>query len=257
MLKEKRRKTIISILNQEGSVTTSDLCERFNTTRQTIHKDLEELQSQGKLKKVYGGAVSTSKFQEAPVGNRKIQNKDEKNRIGQAAASHVSDNDTIFLDASTTVAAMIPYLDQLNNLTVITYSIEIAYQLALLEKFNIHLIGGKVRSKDLACYNQNSFEQLENIFVDRSFFGTGGVSITAGFTDFHFSDSNIRRIMIENSNETFILFDRSKLDTITISKFADLNDIDHLISYNVTQTDFLVYCQQNHIDYLDARTSKF
>lgn len=253
MLKEDRHKNILNLLKMNGSVTTADLCERYKITRQTIHNDLEELNHKGKLKKVYGGAISASKSQEPSIEKRRIYNKEIKNKIRQVASSFVQENDTIFLDASTTVDTMIPYLGQFKQLTIITHSIGIAYQLGNYDRFKIHMIGGLVRPQDLICTGYSTVNQLKDIYVDKAFFGMGGVSIQSGFTDYHFTDSDVRKVIIKNSTESYALFDTSKVETVTIAKFADIHEIDTLISSKVEIKDFLIDIKNQGLHYIDAQ----
>lgn len=253
MLKEKRHKQIIDIIQQKGSVQTAELGKIFQTTRQTIHNDLDVLSQEGKLKKVYGGAVRISKSDEPPIATRRVQNRTDKNIIGSVAAEFVNEKDTIFLDVSTTVNAMIPYLKDFNQLTIITNSIEVAYLLGRQPQFEVVMIGGQVRAQDLACGGNQAVETLKDIYVDKSFFGTGGVSINAGFTDYHFTDSQIRKVMIKNALQSFVLFDASKIEAITISKFADFDDIDKLISYQIKNQAFLDFVSKEQIDFIDAK----
>lgn len=253
MLKENRHKKIIELINQDGTVQTADLCKKFQTTRQTIHNDLETLSQNGKLKKVYGGAMRVSKSEEPAMKIRQVYNQQEKDIIGRVATTFINEKDTIFLDVSTTVNAMLPYIKEFNDLTIITNSIEAAYALSTQTLFEIIMIGGHVRSNDLACGGNMSIQALENIFVDKSFFGTGGVSMTAGLTDYHFTDSDVRKVMINHSIQSFVLFDTSKIETITISKFADFSDIDKLISYHVKNKDWLEFISNEETHFIDAK----
>jgi DeoR/GlpR family transcriptional regulator of sugar metabolism len=253
LFKEDRQNKIIELVNQRGSVKTSELCDLFSTTRQTIHHDLELLDKEDKLKKVYGGAVRISRAEEPSIDTRRIQYQIEKNIIGRIASTFVDEKDTIFIDVSTTVHAMLPYLKDLNRLTIITNSIEAAYVLGSQPRFDIYMIGGHVRMQDLACDGNDSLEALQDIYVDKSFFGAGGISTTAGLTDYHFTDSEIRKIMIKNSSQSFVLFDASKIESITISKFADFEEIDRLISYNVWHKDFLQFLSKKDIHFIDAK----
>lgn len=252
MLKENRQYKILELVNKNGSVRTSELTELFQTTRQTIHNDLEVLSGDGKLKKVYGGAVRVSKSEEPSIESRRISNLHEKNRIGYAASRFVMENDTVFLDVSTTVNEMLPYLYTFNHLTIVTNSIEAAYLISSNTNFDILMIGGRVRNKDYATEGNLVVDTLENIFVDKSFFGAGGVSIETGITDYHFTDSQLRRRLIENSSEVYVLFDSSKMNIVTISKYADLQDIHKLITYDIQDHDFLRYLIEQNISYIDA-----
>lgn len=253
MLKDNRRQKIVELVNQNGSIKTSELTKLFKTTRQTIHNDLDMLTQKGLLKKVYGGAVRTSKSEEPSTEKRKVTYPTEKKHIGYAATQFINEKDTIFLDVSTTVNEMIPFLTSFKDLTIITNSIESAYLLSKHTNFHLIMIGGHVRNKDYATGGISALNELRNIFVDKSFFGAGGISTMAGLTDYHFTDSDIRKVLLKNSSEIYVLFDASKINSVTISKYANLTDIDKLISYDVKDTSFLEYLKENEISFVDAK----
>ncbi|MGP6147541.1 DeoR/GlpR family DNA-binding transcription regulator [Jeotgalibaca sp. A122] len=255
MLKEERQEMILDYIKLYGSVKTAELTKSFNTTRQTIHNDLDILSEKGKLKRVHGGAVRISKSEEPSIEARRNSNLTDKTIIGQVAASFVNERDTIFLDVSTTVNEMIPHLLAYEHLTIVTYSLEAAYLLSKQTTFDIIMIGGRMRNRDLATEGTQTLQSLRNIFVDKCFLGAGGVSMVAGITDYHFSDSEIRKIMIQNATEAYILFDSSKINTITISKYVDFDTVHQLISYDIRDTDFLNFLNENQIPFIDAKNN--
>lgn len=253
MFKEQRQSMIRRLVDKNGSVKTRELCEIFNISRQTIRSDIDLLDYEGKVKKVYGGAIKISKTEEPSADDRKAKFRDEKKAIGKAASKYVKEGDTIFLDVSTTVNHMVPYLQGFKSLYVITNSIESAYLLKSNPNIRIFMVGGEVRVRDLACGGAQTIETLKDIYVDKSFFGLGGVSIQAGFTDYHITDSEVRRTVIQNSSQTFALFDKSKVNIVKIAKFADIDDIDLLISYNITDENFLEHLNDIGTKYIDAK----
>lgn len=253
MLKEKRLQRILELVNQNGSVKIADLTQIFQTTRQTIYNDLDILSENGKLKKVYGGAVRISKSEEPSIETRRDSKRFEKSMIGKCAVNLIHERDTIFLDVSTTVNEMIPYLLAFKHLTIVTTSLEAAYLLSKQTKFDIIMIGGMMRNQDMATEGTLTLQSLKDIFVDKCFLGTGGVSTVAGLTDFHFTDAEVRKIMIKNATEAYVLFDSSKINTITIAKYADFKDIYQFISYDVQDETFLNFLKEQQIPFIDAK----
>lgn len=253
MLKENRREKILDLLKEQGSVKTIELSKLFNTTRQTIHKDIDYLATTHNVKKVYGGAVLESKTNEPSIHIRRVENVKEKERIGQVAVEQIEENDTLYLDVGTTVASLVPYLMQFQRLTIITNSVEIAYLLGEADHLTVIMIGGKIRSRDLASSSTHAVELLKNIYVDKAFLSAGGISITAGYTDFHMDDSEVRRVMIQNATKSFILADASKVGVVTIAKFADLDEIDTLISYDIKDSELLDKFKRLNLHYINAK----
>lgn len=253
MLKENRREKILTLLKEEGSVKTIELSKLFNTSRQTIHKDIDYLATVENIKKVYGGAVIKSKTNEPSLSVRRVEHITEKEHIGRIASEQIEENDTLFLDVGTTIAKLVPYLKSFQKLTVITNSIENAYLLGEAEHLDVIMIGGKIRSRDLASSSTHAVERLKNIYVDKAFLSVGGISVTAGYTDFHFDDSEVRRIMIQNATKSFILADASKVGVVTIAKFADLDEIDTLISYDIKDAELLSTFKELDLHYINAK----
>ncbi|AMB98484.1 hypothetical protein AWM75_00085 [Aerococcus urinaehominis] len=125
MLQADRRQAILEILAKEGSIKTSQISTRLQTTRQTIHADLEFLHNEGKLTMVRGGAVQKKTSAEDSAMVRRQYFQAEKAAIGKLAASQVDHGDTIFIDMGTTALAMVDHLADKEGLSVVTNSIEI------------------------------------------------------------------------------------------------------------------------------------
>jgi DeoR/GlpR family transcriptional regulator of sugar metabolism len=114
---EDRRSTILQRLNTEGKVQVHHLSQLFNVSTETIRRDLDRLEKEGKLRKVYGGAVKIRmELVEPPFLKRTQMRKEEKAAIGKLAASLVEDNETIMLDNGTTTIEILPHLKDRHNL---------------------------------------------------------------------------------------------------------------------------------------------
>ena len=115
MLTEKRYEVILKCLNEKNSITVTELKELLGISESTIRRDLTALDKAGKLVKVFGGAVAVdSGFTtvEPSVAQKSGVNKEEKSRIAQYAASLISPNEFVYLDAGTTTGRMIEYITE-------------------------------------------------------------------------------------------------------------------------------------------------
>src|SRR5699024_5482547 len=142
MFQDERHERILQKLTKEKSVRTTELCELFNTSRQTIYKDIELLASKGKLKKVHGGAIIEQRAAEPYFQNQSNLNLVQKEGITKTAAQYVENGDTIYLDIGTTINRMVNHLTHVSNLTIITNSVYVAYTLGDYENIRIILSGG-------------------------------------------------------------------------------------------------------------------
>src|SRR5690606_2933908 len=137
MLALQRYEIITKIVNERGSVRVSELSEICGVTEETIRRDLERLESQGRLRRSHGGAVSLNdEQQEIPFFEREITNVMEKKAIAQEAVKHVSEGDSIILDASSTAWYMASILPNM-RLTVLTNAIKVALELSSKDKIEV------------------------------------------------------------------------------------------------------------------------
>ena len=123
-----RRRQILSMLTERSSIRVSSLGEFFDVSETTIRNDLSALEEENKLRRVYSRAVAPHQLYTGTmfdVGNRFV-NAEAKKRIARWAADMVQDGDSIFLDASTTVMSMAPFLQKYRNLAIVTTGIEVA-----------------------------------------------------------------------------------------------------------------------------------
>ncbi len=254
MLQEERHKRIIDQLKKESTVRISELSESLGVTRQTVRRDLSELDKDGIIKKVHGGAVLNRTNIEPPYSARDNTSVTEKQYIGEKAASFIEDGDAIFLDIGTTTLSMAKKLESKKDLTVITNSLLIAIELANNPEIKVIMCGGELRGKELSLSGPISNKSIQDIFIDKAFIGVGGLSLDAGFTDYHLDEAEFRRLMIKNAQKAFALADHSKIDIVAIYKTADLSEIDVLITDMKTPISFVDYLIDNGMKIVTTET---
>lgn len=229
MLQEERQQLILQWLNENQSVRIAELCKALNVTRETIRRDLYELEERGMLKKVHGGAVLAKANVEPPYAKRSVLNMNEKAAIAVAAASFVEDGDAIYIDLGTSTLLLAEQLTSKKGITVVTNALLVALELSKNPDAKIMLSGGELRSGDLALSGSVARKSLEHFYVDKAFIGVGGVS-EHGFTDYHVAESEIRQLMLKNAKEKYVLADYSKFNVTAFTKVAELVDIDVVIT---------------------------
>ena len=131
MLAEERQRVILRVLEEKRAATVAVLCQETGASEATIRRDLNELDRQGKLNKVHGGAVlpvSEFESQEPDVLTKSTLHTEQKDRIARYAAAQVNDQDFVFIDAGTTTLRMAEYLEG-SKATFVTTGIECARRL--------------------------------------------------------------------------------------------------------------------------------
>ncbi|MQS51743.1 DeoR/GlpR family DNA-binding transcription regulator [Companilactobacillus mishanensis] len=228
MLTEERHQIILKQLQMHNIVKLQDLIPLTGASESTLRRDLQDLENCHKLLRIYGGAQNIISFHDEPALSQKVTaNTDDKDKIGKAAAALVNDNEVIFLDAGTTVQTIIPYLSDLNNLLVVTNSVDSA---SILADYQIETFipGGKLKSSTKAIVGSTMTSSLENYHFDKAFIGTNGFSIQAGFTTPDPEEASTKEITIKNSNKAYVLADASKCGQVSFNRFAPLRDAELL-----------------------------
>lgn len=228
---EDRRMTILNHLEMEGKVQVHHLAELLTVSSETVRRDLDRLEKEGKLRKVYGGAVKMRmEMVEPPFLNRVQMMKPEKAAIGKLAASLVQDGETIMLDNGTTTIEIVPFLSDKTNVTLITNSIPILNLAMETFRGRIIFAGGEVNQECRAVTGTLVDQLLDQFKVNKAFISGGGISLTDGITDFHLAEAVISRKMMQRAEECILVADHSKFGLSTFARVAKLEEISMLIT---------------------------
>ncbi|GAA0725761.1 DeoR/GlpR family DNA-binding transcription regulator [Clostridium malenominatum] len=232
MLAQERYEQILSILNSEGSVKVSKLTKLFNVSIETIRRDLEYLEKEGHLERVYGGAVLNK------VGNNqlKFENREkeftnEKIEVANIAARYVAEGQSLAMDASTTNLEIAKVLKtKFKKLTILTNSLAIANELLDMDKYTIILTGGVLKNDEFSLVGDITLKYIENFNINTAFISVSGVSLKEGLTDFIFEHLQIQKKFIEISQNVIVLADSSKFDSVSLLKVCNLDEVNMIIT---------------------------
>ncbi|SEL88729.1 DeoR/GlpR family DNA-binding transcription regulator [Paenibacillus sp. OK003] len=246
---EERRHTILNQLATQGKVQVQVLADLFQVSTETIRRDLDRLEKEGELRKVYGGAVRVrSGMIEAPFQKRAQLQLNEKQAIGVAAASLIEDGETIMLDNGTTTLEIMRQLRHRSQVTVITNSVPILT--CALEEFagKIIFAGGEVTPVVQASTGPIAHELLSQFKVNKAFISAGGVSLTDGITDYVLEEALISRKMMERAEEAILVADHTKFGRSTFAQIAPINQISMVITDSGCPTEWIDALHQMEID---------
>ncbi len=141
-----RRKKILEMLDRDKKVRVAELSELFGISEVTIRLDLTEMEKNGLLERVHGGAVSTNKLYYKMDFNERLNYYSESGKldIARAAAGLIKPYDTLMINSGTVAYMIARELKKLEALTVVTNSFPIAQELSGLAGFNVILLGGTI-----------------------------------------------------------------------------------------------------------------
>lgn len=228
---EERQQLIVDRARRDGRVDVADLAEAFEVTTETIRRDLSALEREGVLTRVHGGAVPVDRLGFEPgVARRSGVMVAEKSRIAKAAVAEVPDECAILIDAGTTTAWLAEELPAERELTVVTNSAPIASTMADRPATKVLLLGGRVRGRTLAAVGDWTTSCLDQIHIDVAFIGTNGFSVRRGLTTPDPAEAAAKRAMIAAARRTIVLADHTKFGADALMRFADLRDVDVLVT---------------------------
>lgn len=243
MLAILRRNKIKEIISEEKSVSVADLAKRFEVTEETVRRDLQELEKEGILKRIYGGAYVDDVVQDdVDVTLRERILVKEKEIIAVECAKHVKSGDSIFLDASTTSLYIATKVKNL-RITIITNSLKIANLLSDSPDIHLLLIGGIYNRRSMSLLGKNAEESLKQYFVDKAFISCRSIHQNSGITDSNEQQAEIRKIAIKHSNQTYLVVDHTKFDKTSFAFISNFNDIDYLVTNQRINEEWQTYLE--------------
>ncbi len=231
MYPEERRQFIVDRARRSGRVGVSALATQLDVTPETVRRDLTELERQGIVRRVHGGAIPVERLRlETPVAERLGEMVEEKSRIAKAALDLVPDGGTIALDAGTTTGAIAEALPGRADLTVVTNGLPIATALVSRPGIEVLLAGGRVRSRTLATVGDTASRFIRSLTPDVTFVATNGVTLEDGLTTPDPDEAAVKRSYVEAGGRVVLVADHTKIGERHFVRFAALGQLDTFIT---------------------------
>jgi DeoR/GlpR family transcriptional regulator of sugar metabolism len=222
-LKAERHHQIQTIINERSRATVQELSILFGVSEATIRRDLEELNSQGLIRRTHGGAVrAITAPKEPPMMQRIGENPGEKTCIGKAAVALIGDGDTIFLGSGSTVLEVARNLPTGINLTVITNSLPVVSEIATRPGIELIVIGGMLRQSELSMVGHVAEQAVREFRADRVFMGMYAVDVSCGFTNDYSPEISTDRAILSIAPQVIILVDHSKFGRVSSMLIAPI-----------------------------------
>lgn len=221
MLTKQRQEFILRLLEEQGSITVTEVKELLDTSESTVRRDITALHQEGKLEKVFGGAVALEQkvtTHEYTVAQKTELNREEKEQIARYAASLIEPEDFIFVDAGTTTSYMLDYIEE-KNATFVTNAVAHAKRLAL-RGMKVLLVGGELKASTEAIVGSQAMQTLLTYHFTKGFFGTNNVTKKSGCTTPDASEAMIKRTAMEQCKKSYVLCDSSKFGNVSSVTFA-------------------------------------
>ncbi|MFC2638815.1 DeoR/GlpR family DNA-binding transcription regulator [Mitsuokella sp. oral taxon 131] len=236
------------LLKEVHNISINDLCDTFNVSKNTIRRDIAELEEKGIIRKVYGGIVLNERQQEPePFSLRETRNADAKKRIARLAAGFVKDGDVIYIDSGTTTMHMIPFLTEKQHLTIVTASVHVINIASSFANLNIIATGGSLFMPSKAFVGPSVLQCLRQYNISKIFLASTGISLAHGATNASPLECEIKRCLIEKPCPHYLLVDSSKFGVASLMSYCALKDLDCLITDEMPPEKYRIYCKENGV----------
>lgn len=243
MLALERQREILTALTSQRSVRVADLARQFDVAEETIRRDLDKLESLGKLVRSHGGAIATLE-NEAPHWQREFLNQAQKEAIARTAVRLIDENDTVILDASSSswfLARRLPDIP----LTIITNSLYVCMALESREHCRIICLGGAMATTSMSFVGVATQDALRRYHAGKLFMSCRALDLQRGLSDISDEQSAVRRVMMEVTDRHVLLIDSSKWGSRALSFIAPIKDVHHVITDSgVSESDCTLLRQQ-------------
>ena len=246
-----RRQSLLDILRKQPGLRVPELAQALNVSEGTVRNDLNALEGEGRLRRVHGGAVMNDQdqFQNISFVRRYKQNVAAKLAIAREAALLVKDGDSIFLDASSTAYYFAQALSGLRRLRVMTNGFEVARELAQNSSNTVILIGGVVNNDSASVTGLLSEQIIADMHIQKAFLACSGFSLGRGMTEVHLAEAQLKRKVIESSQQLFALIDSSKFGKEDLTPFARPEKITRLFTDVGPSSEWIARLERARVEF--------
>lgn len=206
---QERKAAILSALERDGSLPLDAAAAQLGVSAMTVRRDFDDLEAEGLLRRVRGGAVATTGPQ--PFGERRAVRARAKGIIATKAINLVPIAGSVALDASSTVGTLASALGSRSGLTVATNSYDNFSALRATSGLTSVLIGGEAESTTGSFVGKIACEGAASMLYQRFFVSATAVSPEHGSSEVSLAESQVKRAFAERSREIVLCIDSSKL----------------------------------------------
>ena len=225
-----RRELVRRRVLDAGFARVDDLVREFDVSLMTMHRDLDALEAEGWISKIRGGATANpSALVDAGVPERATSMGAEKTAMCDLAARLLSHGQTIFMDDSTTVLGLVPYVLANSPMTVATNFLPAVRAFGEATAVDLHLLGGSYHPRHESCQGLQTVDAIDAMHADLFFMSTTAV---LDGRCLHRSEATVmtRRAFMRNAARSILLVDHAKFGRPAPHMLCDVREFDTVIT---------------------------
>lgn len=231
LIPAQRREHLVRLLRAEGVLSVRQLTEKLGVSHMTIRRDIAELEKEGRASSIPGGVQLPENIRIEPAFADKARTDTaEKNGIARGVQSLLEDDMVIYLDAGTTTGALIPYIFQHSNMTIVTNDFVIVDRLLTSVDNHVLHTGGRVEAINRSTVGRFAAAMLHAINVDIAFISTSSWDLEHGVTTPHDGKVEVKRAAMESAASSVLLATSTKFGKYGMYRIADLDEFDAIYS---------------------------
>lgn len=234
-----REQRILSALQESGRVLVGELADEFGVSTVTVRKDLDALEQRSLVRRIRGGAVSTSPTDEGAFEMRSRHAAQAKEAIGRSVGPLVEHGDVIAMDSSTTCFYLAHELLDRRNLVVVTNGLRVANLFMERSTAMVLMPGGVLRRSAGSMVGPIGDILAGRGRIDKGFFGVVGLSTTHGLMDLAVEEAQTKRFLAAACRHVYAVFDSTKAGRFALHSFADVDQVDALYTDDGVSETFI------------------
>jgi len=245
-MKTRRIEEIKTLTYRLGSITLDELCEIFDVSKNTIRRDVNLLEEEGSIAKVYGG-IKAKDTELLPFQQRSVKNNTAKMRIGKIASRFIEENDIIFIDSGTTTSHIMDSFPKDLHCTILTNNFDVIEQCTLLPNVSLYVLGTFYKHKTRSFINRDGLVDLGNYYITKAFMSSTGLSLK-GVTNADPLEHIIKSAVCERADEIILMVDSSKYGKPTLLTYSKLEDINKLITDTQPSEEYTKFFREHDVE---------
>ena len=241
-----RQDQIIKYLADVKFAKIEQLAKEFDVSNETIRRDLFDLEREGVIKRIRGGAVFNTLLAHEMEFSKKLGNhQEEKQAIARTAVEYIDDNDAIAMSNGTTNIALARQLARMRqNLTIITNSHEVAAAANEGSSHKVILTGGQMRKHNGSMIGSLCLDCIGQFRVDKAIVNIDGVSIENGVMEYNTEEAAVIRHMLSISQTKMVLAEYRKFNEMAMNVICPAAQIDVIVTdWNVSAKEIKAWAE--------------
>jgi DeoR/GlpR family transcriptional regulator of sugar metabolism len=251
MTAEERKHRIEAHLQEVEFASLEELAKHVEASVSTVRRDLSLLEVVGGLKRTHGGArIITPKTDEFTFSARDTHQLSEKEAIGRACAELIGPNQSVIIDAGTTVYHVAKFLEA-KAPQIVTNSLPVANLFASANRLEVVLTGGVIYPRLGVLVGPLAVEAFSKINADVAVMSAGGITLD-GLTNSHGLLIDIQLAMIRGAAKVIMCLDHTKFGRRSVTPLCDLEPIDTIVTDSQAPADLVRELRDKGIEVIVA-----